>query len=814
MSQTIRAAIFYFASCRCAGIVLAMVAPVVFLTGCDEEIDDPKPMPVQKLSEFQTGPKSAKKDGKDKKENKDFNLSPQELHEKAVQQIKELQAKSAAKAAKNQKKSFSNLENKPKAGKKNGDSPFDDSVMYGGKNVHMVRALGEKSRKKNSQETLGIGESDNPSNVFQIKSTQKKSSSSTPDITAFSSKPGEKPKHVISAVPAKKKNIFQRMFSRDKEPPPLNATTGSMTNEMLKDVTDGAKRDPSKFIPASEDRKTTLLQDYKKRQLSNPGTASKDGNKMADTVDLGATPTPAPAGTPDAFAPPATPVSANNTNAAEEAATEAEVKAFVEEHYQTGLKSRDVVARDESYRYAALARREDAIPFLIEEIRRNNLLAEYAARCLAAIGRLTPEVEAALVQGLLNKDHLVRLGCADSLARLKSRRGAERICILIKTEKNYQARCAYAEALGLIGDRLALPVLKEKLADQGEIEFVKSRAALALARLGDMSGRTHLIRNLDSPMPAMQVLGLIGIAQLGDPMMAGYVNSALESPYEEVWTTAVSLFPKLGPAVALPILRQRLYGVSEPMRRRAALAMGFLGSDDGMPYIDKAVSEGALQERVMGCELIGSLKRADRVPLLVGRLQDPHTAVRQTAAVALAKLDAKDAIPALVEAARGLRAAQNLPPALRKGDAPDFNERLVMLSCARALRGETQPLELKTQPNFLDQSWPEVDRLLNDQQAELLKMHILIDVVSSDNRPAGAVIRLPSGKEVLFREGEMVAAGYKLREMNLESVDSGNDKKSTPASVLLMRGNDNFRLIKGGVSGGGNGVVKPKKGTQ
>src|SRR5205823_2844006 len=115
--------------------------------------------------------------------------------------------------------------------------------------------------------------------------------------------------------------------------------------------------------------------------------------------------------------------------------------------------------------------------------------------------------------------------------------------------------------------RAAIPVLKERL-EAPEIEFVKSRAALALARFGDPSGRAHLIKTLDSPQPALQVIGLLGMAQLNEIDSAGYLSGALESQYDEVWTTAVYLFPRLGPALALPTLRMRLEAGSESTRRR------------------------------------------------------------------------------------------------------------------------------------------------------------------------------------------------------------------------------------------------------
>src|SRR6185436_6740746 len=136
---------------------------------------------------------------------------------------------------------------------------------------------------------------------------------------------------------------------------------------------------------------------------------------------------------------------------------------------------------------------------------------------------------------------------AETLGRLKTRRAVVPIIEALKLEKNFNNRTSYCTALGLIGERSAIPTLKAKLEIGGEVEFVKSSAALALARLGDPSGRAHLIQTMDAPQAALQVIALTGLSQLNDPETAGYLSAALESRYDEVWTTAVYLFPRLGP---------------------------------------------------------------------------------------------------------------------------------------------------------------------------------------------------------------------------------------------------------------------------
>jgi HEAT repeat protein len=475
-------------------------------------------------------------------------------------------------------------------------------------------------------------------------------------------------------------------------------------------------------------------------------------------------------------------------------ATDADVKAASEYQYHTGLESKDIYAREAAFQRAAVERREDAIPFMLDEIEQNKAMATQVPQYLSAIGKLTDPVELTLIHALASRDPTLRQSSAEALGFLHSRKAVPTLLQSIKSDNNYQSRSAYVSALGYIGDRSVVPQLKALLNDKYEVEIVRSRTALALARLGDPSGRAHLTNMLDSRAPAMQIMGLNGLAQIGDPELLGYLNTALESPYEEVWVTAVYLFASTGPGAALPVLRGRLSAANEALQRRAALAMGALGSDDAVPYIDRALRVGSLQERILGCEVLPNLQRRDKIPLLIEKLQDAHTLVRQAAAVALARLKAAEALPALIEAARGRREDLALPPGLR-GAAPDVNERLTMMACVRQLRGESGELYLSTLPDRRDQSWPELDRVLSGQQIELVKMYQLVDVISDNRRAVGAVLKSPDGKEVLVREGEQVAAGFRVRDISLPI--TAKDKSTLPSYVTLMRGDEIVRLIEG-----------------
>jgi HEAT repeat protein len=807
------------------------VCNLFLLAGCDERDEDtPRPEPVTSLSAIANGT-ARPKNGPDAKG------SPEEQLEKQLTKIKETQEK-ALKAQEEQLKKAKKREKEPgKEKEKEGAPPIGLAI---GKNNAKVLELAPP-RDKRAKEAVSIRTLNNTGSaageVVELKAAgdpKVRSGSSAvrvgdPGASANATVLDEKTVVSLGAKAPEKPGLWQRIFGKGKapsapvtaasrgqelkapaEPPNKKHVVAQMpkryTPEMrnsLSGVDDLQRRQDAARPGASPDRHDTLSSRIKEtmamKRLDAASAASDKetdpATRPAEVVRLGDNAEEAQATAVDTREPGAPKRAATDDagNGDESVPlTAEEQKAFSDEEYRTGLASRDVVAREAAFRRAGLERRADGIPYLLEELKQNNLLAAFAVQCLGAIGRLTPEVEAALAQGLASREPAVRSSCAEALGRLRAARAVPAIIQAMQTEKNYQVRCSYLDALGLIGDPAAVPALKAKLAQKEEIEFAKGRAALALARLGDRSGRAHLVRNMDGRMPALQIIGMTGLVQMGDVSAAGCLSAGLESGFEEVWTMAVRLFPQVGSTAALPVLRTRLDSPAEVLRRRAALAMGYLGSDEALPYIDRAARVGSLHERIMACELLGNLGCTDRIPLLIEKLQDPHTAVRQTAAASLAKLNATQAIPALIEAARGRQQTGDLPPALR-GGSTDPMERVVILSCLRMLRGEKEDWVIESLPSSRDGTWPEVETRAAEQQMELAKQFQFVDVIGDGQRALGAVLKSPDGREGLYRVGEHVAGGFKVKDIGLPMV--GKDKAKIPPYVILMRGNE--RVILG-----------------
>lgn len=592
----------------------------------------------------------------------------------------------------------------------------------------------------------------------------------------------------------KKRSFWDRLFGREKTDE-NRQTVGFFNPETDRKPSGAAPGDPGAKASMLDRIKAEMAVQRLKNQLEDERDPKSTPEK-ASLVDLGDEEATADASAerPQAPVTPVTP-GLQVPNAAPRQLPEnlEELLEALDKELLDGLASKDLVAREYAYRYAAMHKRYDAIPFLVNEVANNGLLAVMAASGLGVLGRNSPPVDAVLLQGLQSEDATMRRTCAESLGALRSRAAVKPLLELVKTEKNYLVRGDVCDALGRIGDTAALDDLRARTRDKNEVEIVRARALLATARLGDRSGKEGLIGFLNHPHPALQAMGLSGLAQLGGPDLAGYLMQALSSDYDEIWVAAAYYFPSLGPDRSLPLLKQQMFAAQGLLRRRAALTLGLLGSDEGVAFIDEALRSGNKEERKLAARLLGLLGRHDEVPLLIESLKDAQADVRLAASISLAQLNAKDALPALMAAAQGAKAPQELPPGLR-GAMPEVSELLVHLNAIRILRGETDELVLSTLPDRKSLSWPEYDRELFTRQLDLVKSYQVVDVLG-EGRPVGVVLKDPTGKEVPYKDGELVAAGFRIRQITPATKQEG--KEPYPPFVTLVNGDTFVTLIAG-----------------
>jgi len=461
-----------------------------------------------------------------------------------------------------------------------------------------------------------------------------------------------------------------------------------------------------------------------------------------------------------------------------------EIREEAERRFVQGLNARDTVIRDWSFRFGATYRRREAIPAMVRELEKEGWLSALAAVGLGKIGVAQDNVVRALIKGLSSKEAGVRKSCATALGELRASAAIRELAKLTRTEKNFQVRTTCCGALGLIGNRSAIRPLKQVLKTKDEVQVVKAEAALGLARLGDRSGLTFLQTCFKHPAPQQQYIGLMGLILLKAPRLPEHLITALGARYEEIWLLAVRTLPSFGPGSVQTALRETLSSRIPHIRYRAALALGLMGDREAIPYIQQALLEGGVAERVLAVELLGLLGHRESIPLIAQRLREPLKTIRAASAIALVRLDAKEALSALVEAAQGPKT--NLRVALSRGGPLDTQELMLLLGCIRSLRGEKGSASFKTMPEVHSTRWPEYEKELSRYQLDVLRGYRLIEVMGSTPKPVAVVLRDPHGREQTYRHNEAVASGYRVQHMHMGGVRENAAKD--PAFVVLQRG--------------------------
>jgi hypothetical protein len=140
-----------------------------------------------------------------------------------------------------------------------------------------------------------------------------------------------------------------------------------------------------------------------------------------------------------------------------------------------------------------------------------------------------------------------------------------------------------------------------------------------------------------------------------------------------------------------------------------------------------------------------------------------------------------------------VKSSQNLM--FMRGSLPEVEEMLVFLGCIRALRGEEGSAAFKTLPDSKSTRWPEYDRELGRYQLDLVQSYAVVEVMGVPEKPVAVVLRDTQGKEQLYREGEAVAAGYRIRDLHVGA--RGAEEPKDPPWVTLVRGDDRITLVKG-----------------
>lgn len=153
-------------------------------------------------------------------------------------------------------------------------------------------------------------------------------------------------------------------------------------------------------------------------------------------------------------------------------------------------------------------------------------------------------------------------------------------------------RAEAAEALGLLGDIKAVPVLRRGLIDDDKA--VAARSAAALARLGDAGSVPALARLAEGPDDSLARTALEALGALGGPAAEEALRKGLESPRPALAVTAAYGLGLQKRVVGRLRLEGWLEESAEPTAEGvlAAEYLGRLGERSGVEFLLKTAREG------------------------------------------------------------------------------------------------------------------------------------------------------------------------------------------------------------------------------
>ena len=178
--------------------------------------------------------------------------------------------------------------------------------------------------------------------------------------------------------------------------------------------------------------------------------------------------------------------------------------------------------------------------------------------------------------------------------------------------------------------------------------IVRATAAFALGQIGDITAANTLIHfatDTDGDVAAEAVEALSKLA----PRIAleRYATFTAESQREGIRARAIRYLFRFRSDEASAVALNALASPSSIIRQEAAYALARRAYAPARARLELVMSDPAMLTRAYATRALGAIASADSLPVIVNALGDAHPWVRTNAAVALARIAAKD--PKVIE---------------------------------------------------------------------------------------------------------------------------------------------------------------------
>ncbi|MEK7449648.1 MAG: HEAT repeat domain-containing protein [Planctomycetota bacterium] len=237
-----------------------------------------------------------------------------------------------------------------------------------------------------------------------------------------------------------------------------------------------------------------------------------------------------------------------------------------------------------------------------------------------------------LANCLEDNNAAVKANAVLALAKFRDAKGVEYIkkSLSLTEKKYYDVRNVGILSLGIIGDPAYVKDIKDIIFNKDAYMITKAYGALALGYINDPSSIEALKEIYDPKNKMEKEVRCSALLSLGNSG-AHYIGTGDQS--------LIQFFDKI-------ISNQK---EDAQIRSYAVLALGRLKNDDTLPTLKKVVADKQVNVRLSAVIALGYLKSPEAKQELQTILaKDRDSNVKGLAAIALAKLDDKSAVPILI----------------------------------------------------------------------------------------------------------------------------------------------------------------------
>ena len=214
-----------------------------------------------------------------------------------------------------------------------------------------------------------------------------------------------------------------------------------------------------------------------------------------------------------------------------------------------------------------------------------------------------------------------------------------------KSPPSRSERCEAIEELGQSGIVEAIPLLVKLSATSAEPLKVRETAAAALGDLGDPESLPALVELLDAPESEIRQAALTALGKLGDRRaVRPLIHYGLHHPHSKflAWDAVV----KLGEEAVID-LRDALGSSDDSLVLESIVLVGRLKSAKAVPLLIQVIETRSPLFRSHAAESLGQIGDRRAVSTLVALLKDADPAVRANATSALIRIPDRQALDPL-----------------------------------------------------------------------------------------------------------------------------------------------------------------------